>query len=204
VIVAGGEFHIHFGLLALGGFVLDAEIRERDFAVDYGEAVVFSDLSALVFAFGFGQRIELGEPRIDGLLKLEIEDDALHAAALVGDSRRYFPVEPVNGGVVPELAGLDELGVVDLAAARGPAEVKDGVAVARESRVDGLGGVHRAHPEKAMAQEITDFCVGLGAIAPVAVSGEIVESERAERANVGEGLKLGIAESVARLGSAAG
>ena len=76
------------------------------------------------------------------------------------------------------------------------------MAVARESSIDGLGGVHRAHSEKALAHEIADFRIGLGAIPGMAVSGKIVEFEGAERPDVREGLERGISEVVAGLGAA--
>ena len=75
MIVGGGELDIHFGLLALGGFVLDPEIREWDFAVYHGEPVVCGNLLALLLLLGLGQGFELGEPWVDGFFELEVEDD---------------------------------------------------------------------------------------------------------------------------------
>ena len=173
-----------------------AEIRERDFAVHHGEPVICGNLLALLLLLGLGQGFELREPWVDGFLKLEVEDDPADAAALAGDARRHFLVEPVNGGVVPELAGLDELGVVDLAAGRRPAEAQGGLAVAREGRIRGLGRVQLAYPEEALLHEIADFGISLGVVPRVAVLGEVVDCQGTKSADVGERLELGIAELV--------
>ena len=93
---------------------------------------------------------------------------------------------------MPEFPRLDEVRVVRLPAIRGPAAIEEVAALAGEGRIRDLGGVHRAHPEKALAYEIADLGMGLGVVPRVAVLGEIVDRQGTERADIGERLELGV------------
>lgn len=66
------------------------------------------DLMLLADLFCFGKCLQFCKFPVDGLLELEVENYSPDSASLVFYPRDFLLIEPVEGGVVPSFAGLDE------------------------------------------------------------------------------------------------
>jgi hypothetical protein len=104
----GGEFQVDASLLALGGFVFDAEVRQGYFAIDYREAICRRDFGLTVSVLAGPEIVGFGEFRKDLFLELEVEHDTNHAATLGFNPRHLGLEHAVDGGVMGSFPGLHE------------------------------------------------------------------------------------------------
>ena len=104
----GRKLEIDPGDLALARFVLDAQVRQQDLAVDDRKIIVPGDLVLeLPVLLGWQlPRLGLGKRRVDSLLELVIEDDPPDPPFELDDPGRLGLVHPVDRSVVGDLGEL--------------------------------------------------------------------------------------------------
>ena len=111
-VMARGKFDVHTGSLSLGGVVLEAHVRKRNFSPHHLKPMPFGH-SALAFGGGAVQP-EFREFVVDPFFQLVIEDYAEVPSAPTFNLVRRFLVEPVEVSVVVSFAWFGEAKVKGL------------------------------------------------------------------------------------------
>src|ERR1700733_3038743 len=96
-IVAGNEFEVFATLFAVAVFVLDAEVGQRNLAVNYPETVGFGDFFLSFFPLIRGNGFELCEIAVKVFLQFVIEDGAKIFSAISLDSCCGLLIKTIEG-----------------------------------------------------------------------------------------------------------
>jgi hypothetical protein len=108
--VLGGELEIAAFQPAIRRFVLDPHVGELDSSLGEGEIVLARERFARVVLIDAGRSLTM-DVGVVVALELAVENDARDAGSLILQVRTLDLEEPIQLGVMSELARLDDAGV---------------------------------------------------------------------------------------------
>lgn len=110
----GDELDIAVFETAVRGLILDAQVRQFEMAVHDRQPLGFREGPQIGRRIGVVRPVRTMEKRLIVGLQFVVEQDTAHLPALGSDPRSLGLIQPIELGVVPELAGLDESRVIAL------------------------------------------------------------------------------------------